>query len=100
VDYETLQEGCPTAEREAAKRYGFDWRMKYAMALIYARDRQSAHVAVADVCDEFLDQSGALLGEIRDLAAKIKEDLTSSAAECGQPQSQPDRAHAGVERAK
>ena len=51
------------------------------LALVYAKDafsieRMSACLAVALVCDEELDKSGALLGRVRKQAAAIRQALT------------------------
>ena len=43
--------------------------LENALALIYQKGGVVAYSAVAQVCDEILDPSGALLGRIRDLAA-------------------------------
>ena len=40
---------------------------KEALAKIYSRDTKTAYV-VAEICDEVLDRTGALLGEIRAIA--------------------------------
>ena len=43
-----------------------------ALALIYAHGRQEAKISVADVCDEYLDKTGRLLGDVRERAEAIR----------------------------
>ncbi len=43
------------------------------LAKIYNRDSHHA-LAIANLCDEHLDKSGALLGYVRDKARELKEE--------------------------
>jgi len=46
-----------------------------ALAIIYNNDStQSPFLAVAFVCDDFLDKPGALLGEVRDKAMELSQE--------------------------
>lgn len=62
IAMEKLIAGAIRAERERV------------CAAVYAEGHStSAPVAVAKVCDETLDRSGALLGRVRDAARAIRE---------------------------
>ena len=43
------------------------YQLEELLAMIYKQDKEVAYLAVANVCDEILDSSGALLGRVRDL---------------------------------
>jgi len=64
---------------EAEARAESSAEMERALALVYAEGYASpAPVAVAKVCDETLDRSGALLGRIRTAAASLRAALGDS----------------------
>ena len=50
-----------------------------ALALIYNRKSpMSPFLAVAYACDDFLDKSGGLLGEVRDKAMELSQEPTKN----------------------
>ena len=50
---------------------GCEWRLEMALAKLYAN---GCSLAVARLCDEELDRSGAMLGRVRVKAQEIKKD--------------------------
>ena len=69
AEYEALRE--QEAEKAKTRKLEFQVGLEKALASLYCRSTNHA-VCVAELCDEYLDRTGAALGRVRDIAKRVQ----------------------------